>query len=102
MASKDSDSSDKYNVLPDSKKLYWKDSGESNLIHWEIDIGEALKAQFGIFAECIIEEQYPASWTDEFVYLPRSFGGVQYEDLPKLAMKVVDLSLQVVAARILR
>lgn len=55
MASKaDESTSNKYNILPENTKLYWKETGESNLIEWETDLLEALKAEFGIYYACIV------------------------------------------------
>ena len=52
-----------------------------------------MKAQFGMFAVCVIDEKYPRSWTEEFRYTPREYGGVDYEQLSKFTLKVVDLHI---------
>lgn len=91
MSSKPSASSDKIFLLEESKKLYWKASGESNLLGWEEDVREALKAAFGIYATCIIESQVPDAWTQEYIFNRRENG--PYDELPAFEKKIVDLHI---------
>ena len=92
MAIKDEASSDKYHLLEEPKKLFWKEA-ESNLIQWEEDIIEALKAQFSIYAECIIQQSIPREWTHDYVYDPDDHGGIDYDSLRGMERKILDLQI---------
>ena len=93
MASKaDESTSNKNNILPENKKLYWKETGESNLIEWETDLLEALKAEFGIYYACIVGEAIPREWTEEYVYEEAVFGR-PYEELSALRKRILDLEI---------
>ena len=53
--------------LKGSKKLYWRENGENNLVEWKINVVQAAKGIFGSFAQCLEDEAIPGVWEAEFV-----------------------------------
>ena len=64
--SADSASSSKLGwVLPQVKKLYWNADSTTNLPKWKVDIVQAAKGAFGIYAECLVKLTIPTVWVDD-------------------------------------
>ena len=53
-------------ALPQSKKLYWKESGDNNLVDWIKNVQLIVKGNFGMFSDVIDNERIPDEWVNDF------------------------------------
>ena len=63
-----SDSSSKTHawVLPQSKKLFWQADGTTNLVEWKLDVIQAFKGAFPVYASCLITLVVPPEWENDY------------------------------------
>ena len=88
--SKDHDDGDfSTKSLKGSKKLYWRENGENNLVEWKINVVQAAKGIFGSFAQCLEDEVIPKEWEDEF----EEPDGASIRGLNTLALKRLELQM---------
>ena len=83
----DGDSSTK--SLKDSKKLYWRENDENNLVEWKINVVQAAKGIFGSFAQCLEGEAILGVWEAEFV----EPDGAVIQGLNALALKRLEIQM---------
>jgi hypothetical protein len=69
--SEKTDKSSSWQVMPDNKKLYWKD-GQTNLLDWHEDVQIYGRLQFpeSIVKAVFVDKEIPAAWTEEWVQPP--------------------------------
>ena len=73
--------------LKGSRKLYWIENGENNLVEWKINVAQAAKGIYGSFAQFLENEVVPKEWESEFEELE----GIVLRNLNALAMKKLEI-----------
>jgi len=67
MSSSDASASGLFkSALPQSKKLYWKETGDNNLVDWIYEVPIFAKGNFGMFGDVLYEEKVPDEWVNDF------------------------------------
>ena len=77
------------NSIKGSKKLYWRENGENNLVEWKINVVQAARGIFGSFAQCLEDEAIPEVWEAEFV----EPDGAVIQGLNALALKRLEIQM---------